>query len=325
MSMSFLSMVEAELPPGFRFHPRDDELICDYLAPKLGGKVGFSGRRPPMVDVDLNKVEPWDLPVAASVGPREWYFFSLKDRKYATGQRTNRATVSGYWKATGKDRVVARRGALVGMRKTLVFYQGRAPKGRKTEWVMHEYRMEPALDQSYSSNFSSNSKDEDWVLCRVICKKKLAGGGGSSKASRSLTSSGGRETVPTTSPPLPPLMDTTLAQLQAAMNTTGAGAIQQVPCFSSFNNIASNGNGNGNSAAAAAQSCYLPMATGGSHGMSYLDHGLLPELGGCFDPLNSDKKLLKAVLSQFGGDVVPSLQHEMAAATATSSTWMSHF
>lgn len=322
--MSFLTMVEAELPPGFRFHPRDDELICDYLAPKLGGKVGFSGRRPPMVDVDLNKVEPWDLPVAASVGPREWYFFSLKDRKYATGQRTNRATVSGYWKATGKDRVVARRGALVGMRKTLVFYQGRAPKGRKTEWVMHEYRMEPALDQSSSSNFSSNSKDEDWVLCRVICKKKLTGGGGSSKASRSLASNGGRETAPTTSPPLPPLMDTTLAQLQAAMNTTataGAGALEQVPCFSSFNNnIASNSNGN----AAAAQPCYLPMATGGSHGMSYLDHGLLPEPGGCFDPLNSDKKLLKAVLSQFGGDVVPSLQHEMAAATATS-TWMNHF
>lgn len=327
MSMSFLSMVESELPPGFRFHPRDDELICDYLAPKLGGKVGFSGRQPPMVDVDLNKVEPWDLPVAASVGPREWYFFSLKDRKYATGQRTNRATVSGYWKATGKDRVVARRGALVGMRKTLVFYQGRAPKGRKTEWVMHEYRMEPALDQSSSSNFSSNSKDEDWVLCRVICKKKLAGGGGSSKASRSLTSNGSGETAPTTSPPLPPLMDTTLAQLQAAMNTTaGAGALEQVPCFSSFNNIASNGNGNSSAtAAAAAQPCYLPMATGaGSHGMSYLDHGLLPELGGCFDPLNSDKKLLKAVLSQFGGDVVPSLQHEMATANATS-TWMSHF
>jgi hypothetical protein len=61
-SMSFLSMVETELPPGFRFHPRDDELVCDYLAPKIAGNVGFSGRRPPMVDVDLNKVEPWDLP-----------------------------------------------------------------------------------------------------------------------------------------------------------------------------------------------------------------------------------------------------------------------
>jgi hypothetical protein len=90
--------------------------------------------------------------VVASVGGKEWYFFSLKDRKYATGQRTNRATISGYWKATGKDRVVARRGALVGMRKTLVFYQGRAPKGRKTEWVMHEYRLEGAHEQASKFN-----------------------------------------------------------------------------------------------------------------------------------------------------------------------------
>ncbi|RZS08710.1 hypothetical protein BHM03_00039714 [Ensete ventricosum] len=77
----------------------------------------------------------------ACVGGREWYFFNLRDRKYATGLRTNRATRSGYWKATGKDRTVSRRGVLVGMRKTLVFYQGRAPKGRKTNWIMHEFRM----------------------------------------------------------------------------------------------------------------------------------------------------------------------------------------
>jgi hypothetical protein len=78
------------------------------------------------------------------VGGREWYFFSRHDRKYATGQRTNRATRYGYWKATGKDRPISRRrGAVVGMRKTLVFYQGRAPRGSKTEWVMHEFRVEP--------------------------------------------------------------------------------------------------------------------------------------------------------------------------------------
>lgn len=153
---------EIDLPPGFRFHPSDEELITYYLMNKISDSNNFTARA--IGDVDLNKSEPWDLPGKAKMGEKEWYFFSLRDRKYPTGVRTNRATNSGYWKTTGKDKEIFNNSSeLVGMKKTLVFYRGRAPRGEKTNWVMHEYRI-------HSKSSYRTQKQDEWVVCRVFQK-----------------------------------------------------------------------------------------------------------------------------------------------------------
>ncbi|CAL0327277.1 unnamed protein product [Lupinus luteus] len=152
---------EETLPPGYRFHPTNEELITYYLMNKISDS-NFTSKA--ITDVDLNKSEPWELPGKAKMGEKEWYFFSLRDRKYPTGVRTNRATNTGYWKTTGKDKEILNSvtSELVGMKKTLVFYKGRAPRGEKSNWVMHEYRI-------HSKSSFRNTKDE-WVVCRVFQK-----------------------------------------------------------------------------------------------------------------------------------------------------------
>ena len=89
-----------------------------------------------------------------STPQNEWYFFSHKDKKYPTGSRTNRATNAGFWKATGRDKCIRNSFKKIGMRKTLVFYRGRAPHGQKTDWIMHEYRLEDGDDPQGSPSVS---------------------------------------------------------------------------------------------------------------------------------------------------------------------------
>ncbi|KAG9154692.1 hypothetical protein Leryth_019033 [Lithospermum erythrorhizon] len=158
-------MAPVSLPPGFRFHPTDEELVAYYLKRKINGhKIDLEI----IPEVDLYKCEPWDLPGKSLLPSKdlEWYFFSPRDRKYPNGSRTNRATKAGYWKATGKDRKVNSQMRGVGTKKTLVYYRGRAPHGGRTDWVMHEYRLD---ERECETN---TGLQDAYALCRVF-KKSL--------------------------------------------------------------------------------------------------------------------------------------------------------
>ncbi|GMH22812.1 hypothetical protein Nepgr_024655 [Nepenthes gracilis] len=161
---------ESHVPPGFRFHPTEEELLHYYLKKKVASeKIDLDVIR----NIDLNKLEPWDIQEKCKIGSspqNDWYFFSHKDKKYPTGTRTNRATAAGFWKATGRDKVIYSNCKRIGMRKTLVFYKGRAPHGEKSDWIMHEYRLD---DHSNASNSigDHSTPEEGWVVCRVFKKK----------------------------------------------------------------------------------------------------------------------------------------------------------
>ncbi|XP_047328817.1 NAC domain-containing protein 35-like [Impatiens glandulifera] len=125
--------------PGFRFHPTEEELVEFYLRRKVEGKrfnldlITF---------IDLYRYDPWELPGLAAIGEKEWYFYVPRDKKYRNGDRPNRVTTSGYWKATGADRIIKTDNfRSIGLKKTLVFYSGKAPKGIRSSWIMNEYRL----------------------------------------------------------------------------------------------------------------------------------------------------------------------------------------
>nr|GEW61854.1 NAC transcription factor 56-like [Tanacetum cinerariifolium] len=168
---------QPQLPPGFRFHPTDEELVVHYLKKKAASiplPVSI------IAEVDLYKFDPWELPAKATFGEQEWYFFSPRDRKYPNGARPNRAATSGYWKATGTDKPVLTSGGTqkVGVKKALVFYGGKPPKGSKTNWIMHEYRLAdnktiskpPGCDPT---NKKASLRLDDWVLCRIYKKNNM--------------------------------------------------------------------------------------------------------------------------------------------------------
>ncbi|XP_021822626.1 protein NTM1-like 9 isoform X1 [Prunus avium] len=155
--------------PGFRFYPTEEVLVGYYLKKKIEGKD--SNFRHIIPEIDVCKHEPCDVPAFFEEPDfpdheMEWFFFSQPDYKYTNSTRCNRATDQGFYKITGKVREIkARRSkAVIGKKRTLTFYEGRVPKAKKTNWIMHEYY----LTNTELAQLGPNpNQQRDFVLCRL--------------------------------------------------------------------------------------------------------------------------------------------------------------
>ncbi|XP_050226955.1 NAC domain-containing protein 90-like [Mercurialis annua] len=165
------------LPPGFRFYPTEEELVSFYLHNKLEGRREELNR---VIDriipvLDIYDYNPWDLPQfggdVSSRDVEEWFFFIPRQESEARGGRPRRITSSGYWKATGSPGHVYANNRIIGMKRTMVFYRGRAPTGRKTDWKMNEYKANRG-DSSSSSISATPMAMHEFTLCRVYKKSK---------------------------------------------------------------------------------------------------------------------------------------------------------
>ncbi|XP_030956589.1 NAC domain-containing protein 60-like [Quercus lobata] len=172
-----VSIAATTMFPGFRFAPTDEELISYYLKRKL---EGYEQSVEVISEVEMCRHEPWDLPAKSIIqSDNEWFFFSPRGRKYPNGSQSKRATEMGYWKATGKERNVKSGTNVIGTKRTLVFHIGRAPKGERTEWIMHEYCM-------------TGISQDSLVICRLRKNSEFRLNDSSNRASPSQ-----RITIPT--------------------------------------------------------------------------------------------------------------------------------
>ncbi|PIN20729.1 hypothetical protein CDL12_06581 [Handroanthus impetiginosus] len=154
-----------ELPTGFRFYPTEEELISFYLHNKLEDKSTNINRVIPIVDI--YQLDPWDLPKQCGElcngDTEQWFFFTPRQEREVRGGRPSRTTASGYWKATGSPSYVfSSDNKVIGVKKSMVFYKGKAPTGRKTKWKMNEYR---AIKED--SQTSAPKLMNELSLCRV--------------------------------------------------------------------------------------------------------------------------------------------------------------
>ncbi|XP_062113229.1 NAC domain-containing protein 104-like [Humulus lupulus] len=163
---------DVKLPPGFRFCPTDEELILQFLYPKVF--LIPSTHLNIIPDLDLHLYHPREFTGTALSSGNMHYFFSKTTE--------DKATSNGYWKEMDINEPIFVSGAnnKVGVKKYYVYFvinHHESPTSvTETNWIMEEYNLCNNLElmSTTSPTYKRRRKlklDFKWVLCRVHERK----------------------------------------------------------------------------------------------------------------------------------------------------------
>lgn len=110
---------------------------------------------------------PLPLNVLSDVDPYQCMPSNLPENMWYLCSGTKKDAEHGFWMSTGEACEIYSTPVFTGLRKTLQFYEGQAPNGQKTNWMMQEY----TTTEKYSNKLDSRA------LCRVFYADNKSGGG----------------------------------------------------------------------------------------------------------------------------------------------------
>ncbi|KAF7836527.1 NAC transcription factor 47-like [Senna tora] len=154
-------------PGGFRFIPKDEELIQYYLFNKITGMPLPEGV---VLECDLYGSEnPWEIWQRYSHKVVKWeegedlYFFTTLKKK--SSRRIERSVGIGRWEGEGgSDIKHPNTGKVIGCVKRLRFEKSQTHQDGG--WIMHEYSLDP-------SHLPPQFQLHNYVLCRIRKNKRI--------------------------------------------------------------------------------------------------------------------------------------------------------
>ncbi|PRQ27718.1 putative transcription factor NAM family [Rosa chinensis] len=129
-------------PPGFRFHPSEQQLLSYYLSnkkanPAIPGGYNTIRELSDLRGRDPSELQNWSCYSYGYKGrKRHWYFYT------AGVSAEEKNTKQGCWKRKGKVRdVFSRQGVVLGTRTSFVYYDGSPDTASPTAWVLYQYAL----------------------------------------------------------------------------------------------------------------------------------------------------------------------------------------